>query len=111
MEYSNYERARKKVREKRKFYSHFMTWGIMSIFFILLNLFTSDYFWAVFPILGWGIGVAFHGIKAFSINYGDDWEERQIIKEMKKLKERESFMYDDHTAMRISKDVPDSDFV
>lgn len=112
MNYSNYEKARKKVREKRKFYTHFMTWGAMSIFFILLNLFTSDYFWAIFPILSWGIALAIHGIRVFSINYGDDWEEREIIKEMDRLRQKETHMFSDtQSYLGAKKDIPDSDFV
>ena len=86
-----YQEARRKVRERKRFYSHLMSWFICSVFFILLNLFTSDYFWAVFPILGWGIGVAFHGLRVFGIDYGEEWEERQIEKEMDRLKKKKYF--------------------
>lgn len=82
-----YKIAKKRVSEKRKFYSHLMTWVIMSVFFILLNLFTSDIFWAIFPILGWGVAVAFHAIRVFSFTYGDDWEQREIEKEIAKIKQ------------------------
>jgi len=64
-----------------------MTWVVMSVFFILLNLFTSDIFWAIFPILGWGVAVAFHAIRVFSFTYGDDWEQREIEKEIAKMKQ------------------------
>ncbi len=82
-----YKIAKKRVSEKRKFYSHLMTWVVMSVFFILLNLFTSDIFWAIFPILGWGVAVAFHAIRVFSFTYGDDWEQREIEKEIAKMKQ------------------------
>lgn len=117
-EYHIYEKAKKKVKEKRKFYSHLFTWIIFSVFFILLNLVTSHYFWAIFPILGWGIGVAFHGIKVFSLNYGDDWEEREIMKEVEKLRQRESYFIDrdsDDSRMNIrlklGNESKDSEFV
>jgi len=84
-----YRMARKRVTQKRKFYTHFMSWLVMSVFFILLNLFTADFFWAVFPILGWGVAIAFHAIKVFSFTYGDDWEHREIEKEMTKIKKRD----------------------
>lgn len=118
MDYHIYKLAKKKVKEKRKFYSHLLTWGTMSVFFILLNLFTSDYFWAVFPILGWGIGLAFHGIKVFSINYGDEWEEREIQKEMDKLRQRETYYLDQEKTdfltsqkREVKHKLPDSDYV
>lgn len=56
----------------------------MSAFFILLNIYTSDYFWAIFPILGWGIGVAFHGIQVFS----DEWEDQEIEREYERLRQK-----------------------
>ena len=41
---------------------------------------SPQYLWFFWPLLGWGIGVVFHGIKVF--NYmpfiGKDWEERKI---------------------------------
>lgn len=121
MDYHIYKIAKKKVKEKRKFYSHLLTWGIMSVFFILLNLFTTNVFWAIFPILGWGIGLAFHGIKVFSINYGDEWEEREIQKEMDKLRQRETYYLDNRDVdflannrekrVKNKQRLPDSDFV
>lgn len=98
MDNYTYEKARKIVVEKRKFYTHMASWIVMSLFFIFLNLFTSDFFWAVFPILGWSIGLAFHGIRVFSLTYGDDWEQKEIEKEMQKLKNRHRYQpkEDDH---------------
>ncbi len=93
----------------------------MSVFFILLNIFTSNFFWAIFPILGWGIMLAFHGIKVFSTVYGDEWEEREIEKEMEKLRRNENFRttYEDESYIELKlKSMPkeprgsrDSDFV
>jgi hypothetical protein len=79
-----YFRARKRVKARRKLYSHILSWVIMSAFFILLNLFTSNYFWAIFPILGWGIGVAFHGIQVFS----EEWEDKEVDKEYERMRRR-----------------------
>lgn len=124
MDYHIYKKAKKRVKDKRRFYTHVISWAVMSIFFILLNIFTSNFFWAIFPILGWGIMLAFHGIKVFSTVYGDEWEERQIEKEMEKLKRNENFrtMYeeDDYEPLslkemkerpRQSRGMRDSDFV
>lgn len=79
-----YEKARLRVKTRKKFYSHIVTWVIMSVFFIFINLFTTDYFWAIFPILAWGIGVAFHGIQVFS----EEWEDQEIAKEFERLKNK-----------------------
>lgn len=95
-----YKIATKRVKEKRKFYTHLMSWLLMSVFFILLNLFTSDIFWAIFPILGWGVAVAFHAIRVFSFTYGDDWEQREIEKEIARIKQ-----------IKHKQALPDSDYV
>lgn len=79
-----YSQAKSKVKSRKKFYSHVITWILLSILFIFINLFTSDYFWAIFPILAWGIGVAFHGIQVFS----DEWEEQEVEREFNKMKNR-----------------------
>ena len=83
-----YAIARKRVRERKRFYKHLFSWFVMSVFFVFINLVTSDYFWAIFPILSWGIGLAFHGMRVFAMDYGEDWEERQIEKEMERLRKR-----------------------
>ena len=100
-----YDYARKRVKRRRKFYSHLITWVVMSVFFILLNLVTSDYFWAIFPILGWGIGVAFHGIQIFT----NEWEDSEIDREYERLKKRKSMMYGEDE--NNSYDPEDRDFV
>lgn len=114
-DYKIYQKARKKVREKRKFFSHLGTWGIMSIFFILLNIFSSNVFWAIFPILGWGIGVALHGFSVFGKTFGEEWEQRQLEKEIDKIKNRTGFVDDDELTLEEMKDLrkewKDSDFV
>ncbi len=84
-----YEHARKRVQKRKKFYSHVITWVVMSIFFILINLATTDYFWAIFPILCWGIAVAFHGIKIFT----NEWEDGEIDREYERLKRRKRALH------------------
>ncbi len=42
------------------------TWAVFAVFFVILWAVTgAGYFWPVFPILGWGIGVAVSGIQAY----------------------------------------------
>ncbi|MFK8163560.1 MAG: 2TM domain-containing protein [Lewinella sp.] len=57
----------KTLREKKiDFKRHFRTYLVMSLFFIALNIFGNSYnFWAIWPILGWGIGVAMQGLSLY----------------------------------------------
>ncbi len=46
---------------RRAFWTHFVSFIAVNLFLILLNLITSpSYFWVIFPILGWGLGLFFH---------------------------------------------------
>lgn len=57
---------KKRNKKLKGFFSNFASWLIMSTFFIILNSLTySGHWWAIWPILGWGIGVAFHAMSIF----------------------------------------------
>jgi hypothetical protein len=76
-----YYRARKRVREIKGFYGNLASYIIINLFFLFINLQTSpDHLWFYWPMLGWGIGVIFHGLKVFNSMpfLGKDWEERKI---------------------------------
>ena len=46
---------------RRAFWTHFVSFLAVNLFLIILNLITSpSYFWAIFPVLGWGLGLFFH---------------------------------------------------
>lgn len=80
-----YERAKKHVEELKGFYIHFSIYLSMVPVFIFLNLKSTGFPWAIFPIVGWGMGVIGHAMEVFNWNpfLGKDWEERKIRKLMK----------------------------
>lgn len=54
---------------------------VVNLFLVALNLVTSpEYFWAIFPLLGWGIGLASHAVSVFGLFGlgGKEWEERKV---------------------------------
>lgn len=78
-----YEKATKRVEELKDFYGNLISYCIFIPFLFLINWKTSPgYYWAFWPMFGWGIGVAIHALKTFGI--GKDWEERQIKKYLEK---------------------------
>ena len=82
-----YERARKRVREIKSFYSNLISYCIIIPFLTILNLITSPKnLWFFFPMLGWGIGLAAHGMSVFAI--GKNWEDRKIREILEKEKKR-----------------------
>jgi len=76
-----YEKASKRVDELKGFYGNLISYCFFIPFLFFINYMTSpNYWWAFWPMFGWGIGVVAHGISVFGI--GKDWEERQIRKYM-----------------------------
>lgn len=61
-----YEQAREewKVQRKKKFFEHLRSYVIVNAFLIILSLINGEW-WFVFPLLGWGIGLAFDVSDAF----------------------------------------------
>jgi hypothetical protein len=85
-----YEKAKKRVEEIKGFYSHLIVYVIVNIGLFLLNLFTTPgNWWFYWVILGWGIGLFFHGMGVFVFSKfpGKQWEERKINEVMKKMDE------------------------
>ncbi|MGB5943523.1 MAG: 2TM domain-containing protein [Leeuwenhoekiella sp.] len=84
IEDKKYARAKERVEALKGFYVHAFTYCIAVPFFIFLNVSSGGYPWSIFPITGWGIGVAFHAAQVFDWNplMSKDWEERQIRKMM-----------------------------
>ena len=90
-EEERYFQARKKVNEIKGFYGNLTAYIFVNIGFLVLNLLTSpQQLWFFWPMLGWGIGVIFHGMRVF--NYmpflGKDWEKRKISELMEKEKQQ-----------------------
>ena len=80
-----YQRAKKRVKAKLGFYIHLAIYMFVNTAIIVINMSTSpEYFWFIWPLLGWGIGVFFHGMEVFVFSGGSSVMERMIEKEMKK---------------------------
>ncbi len=83
-------KARRRVKAKKGFYSHLAAYTIIIVFLFLLNHITSPgNYWFQFPLLGWGVAIAFHYLGVFGIpgmNHKDkNWENQEIEKELRKI--------------------------
>jgi hypothetical protein len=79
-----YYRAKKHVEEIKGFYGNLISYCLVIPFLMFINYKTYwDFQWFWFPMLGWGMGIIFHGFSVFG--YGKTWEERKI----KELLEKE----------------------
>ncbi|HLW32184.1 MAG TPA: 2TM domain-containing protein [Aequorivita sp.] len=82
-----YKLAKKRVEQIKVFYLHLGIYLICVPGFLYLNYISNAGFpWALFPIVGWGIGVASHASETFNYNpfFGKKWEERKIRELMDK---------------------------
>ena len=75
------------VRDIKGFYSHLTVYLIAVPVFIIVGFFdNTDIIWYIWPIMGWGIGLAAHGISVFEVFslFGADWEKRQVEKRLRR---------------------------
>ncbi len=82
-----YRRAKRRAEAKIGFYIHLAVYVGVNILLIIINLSTSpQHIWFKWPLLGWGIGLFFHGmcIFVFSGNKFKEIKEKMIEKEMKR---------------------------
>jgi hypothetical protein len=82
------------------FRSHLVSYFVIIGFLFAINLFTSagpGYLWAVWPVLGWGLGLVFHGLEAYGIIADKDTEKEMIEDEVRRLEQEETsdFLEDD----------------
>ncbi|HLV38130.1 histidine kinase [Xanthomarina sp.] len=72
-----YYRAKKQVEEIKGFYGNLISYMVVIPVLVFINYKTSwNFQWFWFPMLGWGMGLIFHGFAVFG--YGKSWEQRKI---------------------------------
>ena len=71
------ERADRYVHRLEGFYAHLASYVGVNAMLVGINLFTSpDVFWAIWPILGWGLQIGGHAVAVFGFPGRADWRER-----------------------------------
>ncbi|MEM8999210.1 MAG: 2TM domain-containing protein [Bacteroidota bacterium] len=86
IEEKRYLKAKERVEAIKGFYGNLLSYSLVIPFLWWLNSRTTSFIWAIFPTIGWGIGVFFHGMEAFGYNplWGKRWEEKKIRELMEK---------------------------
>ena len=80
-----YEKAKKRVEAKLGFYIHLVVYILVNALLIIINMrFSPEYSWFIWPLIGWGIGLLFHGMRVFAFTGEQAYKEKMIEKEMKK---------------------------
>jgi len=61
------EAAITRLKEKRDFWTHLFVYFAVNVLLVVVWVVTADggYFWPVWPIAGWGIGLTVHAFETF----------------------------------------------
>lgn len=81
-----YQQARKRAHAKLGFFTHLTVYVVVNLLLITINLISSPHdYWFIWPMLGWGVGICFHGLGTFLFFSGSGFKERMIQREMEKI--------------------------
>jgi hypothetical protein len=78
--------ARRRAGAKLGWYLHVTVYVLVNL--VVFSMSTYGFGsrpWSIFPLLGWGLGVALHGISVFVLGSGNGLRERLIRKERERL--------------------------
>lgn len=83
-----YKEAKERVGQLRRFYSDLISYVIVNVILLAINLVTSPgALWFYWVTIFWGIAVLLHAVETFSIKdkyLGREWEEKKIQEMMGK---------------------------
>jgi hypothetical protein len=80
------DRAMKRLKKKRDFKVHLLIYVLVNSFLVVIwAMGGSGYFWPIFFIVGWGIGVVANAWDAYG---RDEPTEDQISREMERMRDR-----------------------
>lgn len=78
------ERALKRLKKRRDFMAHLLVYTMVNSFIVVIWAVTSGgFFWPIFPMVGWGIGLVMNG---WDVWRGDEFSDEEIEREMRRLK-------------------------
>lgn len=73
------ERAIARLKAKGEFKVHLLAYVLVNGFLVVIWAVTSaGFFWPIFPIIGWGIGIVFHAWDVYRGEPSEDQIRREI---------------------------------
>ena len=81
------ERAIKQLKKRRDYKGHLLIYFLVNTFLVVIWFVTSSggFFWPVFIMVGWGIGVV---MNAWDVYFAEEIGEDDIRREMDRLERR-----------------------
>jgi 2TM domain len=82
------ERAATRIKKRHDFYTHLTSYLLVNGFLVVLWAMTvgPGFFWPIFPIFGWGVGIAMH---AWDVFLSPDITEADIDREVARMTGRD----------------------
>ena len=76
--------ARRRAGMKMGWYIHASVYVLVNLFLVLASA-SRGHTWAIYPLLGWGLGLLIHGAVVFFLAPGNAFYERLLERERKAL--------------------------
>ncbi len=76
--------ARRRAGAKLGWYIHAAVYVMVNLFLVALAA-SRDQAWAIYPLMGWGLGLLIHGAVVFFIAPGGSFYDRLLARERKAL--------------------------
>jgi len=80
------DRAIKRLKKRRDFSAHLLVYVLVNAFLVAIWALTNreGFFWPIYPLAGWGIGVV---MNAWDVFHNEEFDEEQIRREMERLQQ------------------------
>ena len=79
-------RAHRRVGRKIGFSVHALVFVLVNLGLFAINAATGDPHWARFPLMGWGLGLAIHGVVTFMALQGEGLRRSLLQREIENLR-------------------------
>lgn len=82
--------ARSRAGAKMGWYTHATVYVLVNLLLLAMSSYGFGHkTWSPFPVIGWGIGLALHGISVFVLGRGSTVRQRMIDRERERLQRQQ----------------------
>ena len=81
--------AQRRVKQKMGFYIHATVYVVVNLGLAAINFASGGTSWHLWPLAGWGLGLAIHGFVTFASLNGDGLRERMLHDEVERLRRKQ----------------------
>lgn len=82
-------RAKRRVDMKMGWLMHALVFVLVNLGLYLINQWTGQQRWSQWPLMGWGLGLAIHGLVVWISLSGEGLRDRMLAKEVERLRRRD----------------------